>query len=175
MNRRFSALALVTIAVAVLATGCDTSDRPRELSLDNVQPCNLVSGNTLSNLAVIAKPEPLSSVAGVDTKGASCYYSPRSSGEFNIAAITNQGTDRWTEGSMESFESINQRPVHGYPTIKVEQVNHSYGPHDDCELYVDVASGQSLRVDASENYEPDLPTCDIARRLAEDAVNSLGA
>ena len=173
MNRRFSVLALVTIAVAGLASGCDTSDRPRELSLDNVQPCDLVSRADLLQVDVIASPQAVPAIPGVDEDGTSCYYSPRSSANLILAPVTNHGIDRWTSGSMESSKAVNQPRIRGYPAVKVETEGFPAGPHDDCELYVDVASGQSLKVEASENEPRELPTCDIARQLAEDAIRSL--
>ncbi len=59
-----------------LLAACDSSDRPRELSMDDVKPCELISGYDLQRLQVKAAPEPLSSPGGLDEEGAACRYRP---------------------------------------------------------------------------------------------------
>ncbi|GAA2356179.1 hypothetical protein GCM10009854_37850 [Saccharopolyspora halophila] len=82
-----------------------SSERPRELPLDDVRPCELVLTSTLSSVGSTAPPHPLSPVEGVNAEGIRCCFTPRSGADTSAAAVTNQDIDRWTVGSMESFTS----------------------------------------------------------------------
>lgn len=157
----------MTSAVGCWVAGCGSSDRPRDLSLDDAQPRELVPTSTLSSIGIAAPPSE-----GVNGEGTSCYRTPRA--DISIAAVTNQGVDRWADGSTESFTSAERRRVQGFRTVKVEESGDPAGPRDQCPLYLDVAGGQSLKVDVGQNREGDSPTCEIARQLSDAAVRGLG-
>lgn len=74
---------------------------------------------------------------------------------------------------MESFKAINLSRIQGYRTIRVDNADIPHGPYGLCMLYVDVAGGQSLRVETGPNDEDEAPSCDIARRYADAAVTTL--
>lgn len=173
MNRRFSLRVFVALGVVGLAAGCGSSDRPRDLSLDDVDPCNLISRSDLNALGVKAEPSPMTGVAGVNQEGASCFYNPKAGGTVSVSVVTNHGIDRWTNGSMESFKTIDLSRIQGYRTIRVDDADIPHGPHGLCMLYVDVAGGQSLRAEAGPNDEDDPPSCDVARQYADAAMTTL--
>lgn len=81
MNRRFSLLALMA-AVVVLAAGCGSSDRPRDLSLDEVGPCDLISGSSLQALGVTVEPSWNPAGGGANEDGATCDYELEAGGPF---------------------------------------------------------------------------------------------
>lgn len=167
---RFVSAMLVLLGVA---TACGSSDRPRELSLDNVQPCDLISQAELRDLQVKAPPQPVSVVEGAGEEGTSCQYSPLYGGTVSVAVVTNHGIDRWTDGSMESSRAVDLSRVKGYRVIRIEYGESASEPHDSCTSYVDVASDQSLKVHVSENSTDDPPTCETARRFAGNAIRAL--
>ncbi|QGK71716.1 DUF3558 domain-containing protein [Allosaccharopolyspora coralli] len=172
MNRRLSSLVLAVVAVAGLAAGCGSSDRPRDLSLDEVQPCDLISQSELNALQVTAQPSPVPAVSGADEKGSTCMYSPRYGGTVRVSVVTNHGIDRWTGGSMSSKAKDLPR-IQGYRTILVSPAEIPLGPRDLCRLYVDVAGGQSLRAIGGPGTENEPSACEKARQFAEVAVRSL--
>ncbi|GAB3504943.1 DUF3558 family protein [Amycolatopsis cihanbeyliensis] len=157
-----------------LVTACDASNRPNELSMDDVKPCELISEHALQQLQVKAAPEPLSSPGGLDEEGAACRYRPLTHQLVTISKVTNHGIDRWTSGSFNgaTFEEV--APIRGFPTIKVGRERERSGPHTGCALYTDVADDRSLKVDVSENHSEDQPvTCDTARQFADAAMKTL--
>ncbi|SDP80595.1 Protein of unknown function [Actinopolyspora xinjiangensis] len=167
---RFLAAVLVPLGVS---TACGSSDRPRELSLEDVRPCDLISRAELRDLRVESPPRPVSVVEGSDEEGTSCRYSPVYGGTVSLAVVTNHGIDRWTNGSMASSRAVELPRVQGYRAIRLEYGESESGPHDSCTSYVDVASDQSLKVHVSENSADDPPTCETARRFAGNAVRTL--
>lgn len=174
MNRRFSLRVFMALAVVALAAGCGSSDRPRDLSLDDMDPCKLISRWDLNALGVKAVPSPMSAVPGVNQDGSSCFYNPKAGGTVSVSVVTNYGIDRWTGGSMGSSKATALPRIQGYRTIqKISEVSMPIGPHDMCTLYVDVAGGQSLRAEAGPNQEDDPPSCDIARQYADAAMTTL--
>lgn len=174
MNKRFSLLVLIILALVGLAAGCGSSDRPRDLSLDDVRPCDLIDSSELTELRVKAEPSPIPVVEGADEDGSSCQYRPLYGGIVSVSVVTNHGIDRWTNGSMESSKAIDLARIQGYRTIrKASKADLPDDPRDMCTVYVDVAGGQSLRAITGPNGEAEPPTCDVARQFADAAVTTL--
>lgn len=164
----------VVLAVLGLTVGCG-SDRPQDVALDDVKPCDLISSSNLSALQVAAQPQSLDGIAGADEEVISCSYRQRNGTPVYVGAVTNHGVDRWTNGSQESSMPTDLPRIQGYRTIKVELRDFPSGPHDTCTLYVDVAGDQSLKVEVRGNSENDPPTCETAHRFAKSAMASLTA
>ncbi|MGJ7908274.1 DUF3558 family protein [Actinopolyspora sp. H202] len=173
MSARLVRFITAILVLFALATACGSSDRPRELSLDDVRPCDLIPRTKLRDLQVKAPPQPVSVVEGSDEEGTSCQYSPKYGGTVTVAVVTNHGIDRWTNGSMASSRAVDLPRVRGYRVIRLEYGESASGPHESCTTYVDVASGQSLKVHVSENSTDDPPTCETARRFTRSAIRSL--
>lgn len=77
MTRRISSALLVALATAGMTAGCGSSDRPAELSLDDVKPCNLISRQTLATLQVTTEPLPDDLVVGSGLEGATATTTRR--------------------------------------------------------------------------------------------------
>ena len=172
MTRRISSALLVALATAGMTAGCGSSDRPAELSLDDVKPCNLISRQTLDTLQVTTDPLPDPLVPGSGEEGSSCFYQPRYGGTVIVSVVTNQGIDHWTDSSGDT-KGIDRPRIQGYRTIRLTGPSYESGSHAMCTLYVDVADGQSLRAEAGPNGDGDPPSCEISRQFAEAAVASL--
>lgn len=164
-------VALLSLTAGLLAA-CGSSDRPKEISLDDVQPCDLLSGSELAGLGVFAKPNPGPNLTAGE-EGAGCLYTPKSGGRIDLDKITNYGVDRWTDSPPGHARTKELPRSNGFRVVEVSRDYDSTGPHANCTLYVDVASGQSLKVQVAENGEKDPPTCDTARRFVDAAVKTL--
>ncbi len=169
---RVGALAVVVLG---LVAACGSSNRPRELSMEDVKACELVSHHDLRQLQVRAAPQQVPGVAGVGLDGESCLYRPLTRVTVTISKVMSHGVDRWTSGSVNGAEVEKVTPIRGFPSIKVGDTVVRSGPHDQCMLYVDVADDQSLRVEVGPNSEDNPPTCDTARRFAEAAMETLAS
>ncbi len=157
-----------------LVTACGSSDRPREISMDDVKPCELVSRSDVDRVEIRAEPQSRDSVSGVDVDGSTCYYNPFNRSNVWVSGITNHGIGRWTNSSFEDARSQEIARIQGFRAIKVWFDSDRPDPDHRCRVYVDVAGGQSLRVQVDESFrEEDPPTCTTARRFAEAAMKSL--
>lgn len=180
---RTTALGLATVA---LIAACDSSDRPRSISLDDVDPCELIS---LDNQRLdITDHESTNGVLRSEEvpdqdnpEGATCMYTVKhrndtgfdSMNTLGVSTITNQGVDGWTE-TAESDQLVDDvSRIRGFRTLHVWGTSDTVSFHTDCKLVVDVASGQVLQVRVHGNTPDGRPTCGTARDFAEAAMNSL--
>lgn len=173
MSGRSAAAVLAGLVVAGVCAGCGSGDRPAELAVDGVQPCELIDAQTLSGLQVTAEPSPNPVVEGSGEEGSSCDYRPQYGGTVTVSVVTNNGIDRWTGSGEGETTGIELPRVEGYRAIRLSGPSYEPGPHGMCTLYVDVADGQSLRAEAGPTDADAPPSCDISRRFAEAAVASL--
>ncbi|MBA8826323.1 hypothetical protein FHX42_003699 [Saccharopolyspora lacisalsi] len=173
IGRALRVAAVLMVSLGLVAA-CGSSDRPRELSMGDVKPCDLISQSSFQQIQVSTESQKLDSVPGVDTEGNTCFYRLRTGNTVYVSAITNHGIDRWTNSSFEDARSQDIPRVQGFRAIKVWFDSDRPDPDHKCRIYVDVAGGQSLRVEVGETVnEEDPPTCDTARRFAEAAMKSL--
>lgn len=169
-------IAAVSLVGFVLVSGCGSSDRPEELSVDEVKPCELIPQSDHQRLRIAMEPQSLDTASGVDTEGSTCAYTTNTGNSVYVSTITNHGIDRWTSGEFEHSKFNELSRIQGFRAIKVWQVPGGSGPDSKCKIYVDVAGGQSLRVQVGmTSDEEDPPTCDTARRYAEAAMGTLVA
>lgn len=173
MTRRALRICAALLTTLGLVIGCGSSDRPSELSLSDVKPCDLIPRSELEQLRVAGEPQSLDAPPGVDTEGAACYYLLRTDTNLTVNAITNHGIDRWIDGPFEDARFKDVPRIQGYRTIQVWYTHDRAEPHNTCRLYVDVAGGQSLKVQVDANSEDDPPTCETARQFAETAMQTL--
>lgn len=165
----------VAATVVVLVVGRDTSDRPRELAIDAVPSCQLISQADLARLDVIAEPIPGYTLE-YGEEGTGCRFLSRSGPDVELDVITNHGIDRWTSddvGGGTTFEDTAR--IRGFRVVKVQTPGEKSFPEDFCRLYVDVADDQSLKVYLSEadRKKSDPPLCDVANQAAEAAMRTL--
>lgn len=190
MIGRAARLAAVFLAGLALVAACDSSNRPEDLSLSGVKPCQLILQSKLKALEVTRGPTLVDDTGGVGLEGASCWYSvvygrpakhPSAQvvdNRVKMTVVTNHGVgwqiDDVSDG--DSFEYKDVRRIQGYRAVRVWDAAHPPGRNTYCELYVDVANEQMLKVHVgSSSGEVDPPTCDTARRFAKAALKTLRA
>ncbi|PRW62792.1 DUF3558 family protein [Actinopolyspora mortivallis] len=168
---RVAAVLLVGLGVT---SACGSSDRPRELSVSDVKPCELINGDSVQGMRITQEVQKLGSAPGVDTEGNTCFYRLRNGNTLYVTIITNHGIGRWTNPPFDRARSEEVPRIQGFRTIKVWYETESPKPDNKCRIYVDVADGQSLRVEVDRSYsDEDPPTCTTARGFAEAAMKTL--
>lgn len=191
MNRAL--LALAALAALTLGAGCTTTSageprpqdtttsgtdsgdptnsvdlppRPREILLDEVDPCTLIPQTDESDY-YIDEPGEL----GEDDEGnVECVWFGTRVGYFGIKLNVSEGIETRLDGSYTVVGDIAD-PILDFGTV-------TYGLSDDenaCFVSVDVADGQQLIVqvgiDTSTIEVP--PTCEYAHQFAASAMSTL--
>lgn len=165
----------VLLMSLTLVTAC-SSDRPRELSMDKVKPCELLSSSTRHQLQVSTQPHSSDAVSGSDMDGHTCSYVVRPGNRVTVSTVTNHGIDRWVDGPLEHTSFKDVADIRGFRTIRTWQTSEHLTPDQSCTLYIDVAEDQSLRVRVGESFdEGDPPTCGTARRFAQASMKAIAA
>lgn len=147
--------------------------RPAELSMAGVDPCSLFSDAQLDDLKVNSRPRLTQSPDGrtcaLDVDYTAPYYS------YYVQTILDADLREWTAGerakpSVTTSETIT---VAGYPAVTEHA---SADVPTDCEAYVSVAGGQTLRTQVVPTAPDDFSQtelCDLAAQAAEFAVQTL--
>jgi hypothetical protein len=142
-----------------------SSNRPREVTLDDKDPCGLIPQADWPKLDIKGPGERSEEPT---LKSPQCYYS----GAGDVTLVVTEGIEAWTEGNR-SLEIKVAEPIDGFPTITM--ANNAGGRA--CFAAVDVADGQYLLTTATPN--PNDPSkaekCDLAYLLAESAMKTLVA
>lgn len=142
-----------------------TSERPREISLDNRDPCALIPQADWPTFGI---EQPGKHSEEPNLRSPRCYYP----GIGDLTLVVTEGVGGWEERAP-NVEITDAKAVEGFPTItiwnKVDQRS--------CYTAVDVADGQHLLTTAlSVNANTDKEeSCDRSYRLAESAMNTLVA
>jgi uncharacterized protein DUF3558 len=185
---------LVGVAVVAL-TGCTTtvtgvSDLPaapsmpssaspapraKDVSLQGVNPCELLTSQQLDQLKENGAPRPLPQDS--QREGPTCAFDVDAAPPtytYYLEAVTDADIEDWIDGAHRKAAMV-QRPaqVPGFPAL-VEYVPVQGGVQD-CETLVGVAGGQTLRAqvapdDGSFGQEQ---LCDMSTNLAGLAVRTL--
>ena len=178
-------------AAAVVAAGCTTEAterppapsappaapapaRPREIRLDGVDPCSLLTPQQRAELSLTS--EPRSTKPYVDLfRGSVPTCSARGRSPQNVllvvGAVTTAGIERWAEGDIAA--TTRQTTVAGFPAIVAVPTRFK----DYCNVEVDVAPGQLLDVQfgggSAEAPIPQEQLCRAAERSAGQMVTTL--
>lgn len=175
---------VVLLASLGVTAGCGSSDRPQELPVGDVQPCKLISSAALRALPTASGPHLVKDVVeGGDLDGSTCKYplgsddgSTDADNEVAISTVTNHGIDWQVDGPHEHRSVADVSDVRGFHTVRVWRGDDKPDENDQCELYVDVAEGQALRVQVDESFDDGQPpTCETATWFATEAVKGLAA
>lgn len=173
--------AVLLVAIGVTAA-CGSSDRPEEIAVDDVQPCQLISSEELQELPSVNGPHLLADIVdGGGLEGSTCKYpvafGTNPSGVDNnveVSTITNHGVDWQVDGPFESRTVTEVSDVRDFHTVRVWRGEGTPDKNDACSLYVDVAEEQALRVQVDESHDEDDPaTCRTARGFAAAAIKGL--
>lgn len=144
-------------------------DRPRELPLDDVDPCSLVPESDYHRFYIEKPGEP---GEHEPTSSPDCFYST-DVGSFSITTVTTEGVEPWLDGSRIA-EAEQIPPISSFPAIGITL------PADEtrCDIAIDVADGQHLlaTVIVSPSKAAEVPApCEYARQLAESAMGTLAS
>ncbi|WP_285487771.1 DUF3558 domain-containing protein [Amycolatopsis taiwanensis] len=185
---------LVGVAVVAL-TGCTTTvtgvavppsapsgpsapslaPRTRDVSVQGVNPCELLTSQQLDQLKENGAPRPVSPDAQRD--GPTCAFDVDATPPtytYYLEAIATADIEDWVSGAHRKAAMV-QRPVDvpGFPAL-VSYVP-AQGGIQDCETLVGVAEGQTLRAqvapdDASFSQDQ---LCEMSTNLAKVAAQTL--
>jgi Protein of unknown function (DUF3558) len=167
----------VLLAVAaVLLTACTTvvegspsapsgvllPPRPREVRLDGVDPCSLLTPEQRAGLGLDSEPRPTRSYVELFRGNVpSCTMiglEPAAVG-IGVSAVTSVGIERWQEGDLAA--NIQPTRVSGFPALIATPARYTTY----CNVEVDVAAGQLLDVQFSDGgNHPSIPQADLCRR-----------
>jgi hypothetical protein len=164
----------------VLAAGCTAAvetpsaptqtlppPRPREVRLDGVDPCTLLSPEQRAGLGLTS--EPHASTAYVELfRGdvPTCTMRGRSPASvlLGISTVTTVGIERWSEPDLAS----QTRPTFaaGFPALAATPPRLT----DYCSVEVDVAAGQLLDVQfGGGSPQSPIPQQELCRRAGQSA------
>lgn len=143
------------------------SSRPREVRLDTVDPCTLITEADYRDyyLDEPGKPER------DDNGSAVCAWDGAAYGFFDIVLQTHEGIEVWLDGSRNGrAEEID--PVLDFPAISIVLA----GDENYCRVGVDVADGQTLLVSAGYDLTRPVelpPVCEYAHQFATSVMTRL--
>jgi hypothetical protein len=148
---------VLPLVACVLAAGCTTAvegtpsaptgvllpPRPREVRLDGVDPCSLLTPEQRAELGLTSEPRASTSYVELfrgDVR--TCTIRGRSPGSvlLGISVVTTVGIERWQEADV----AAGTRPTSaaGFPALTASPQQLT----DYCSVEVDVAEGQLLDV-----------------------------
>lgn len=180
---------LVLLLVACLvAAGCTTAvegtpsaptgvllpPRPREVRLDGVDPCSLLTAEQRAGLGFTSEPhatKPYVELFRGEVPTCTMDSSSTNPTILGIGLVTSVGVERWREGNLAA--SIEPTAVSGFPAVLAQPTQStSY-----CAVEVDVAAGQLLDVQLFDGgHTPPLARkelCARAERAAGEIVSTL--
>ena len=147
--------------------------RPREVRLDGVDPCSLLSPAQRAGLGITSEPHNSNTyVALFRGNVATCtmHGSGPSSMILGIGTVTTVGIERWRDPALQA--DVRPTAVVDFPAVvAIPTQSRSY-----CSVEVDVAPGQLLDVQALIGDEPALPQGDLcagAQRSAAEMMTTL--
>ncbi|GGM66003.1 hypothetical protein GCM10012275_40730 [Longimycelium tulufanense] len=147
-------------------------ERPRELPLDMVDPCSLLTPRQRAELGLDGPPKPYTDSRFSHARACSMRDNHRGVAT-RLALVTDQGIEVWLDGTAQ----VEAKPIQvaGFPALEVR----TPGQDTFCNVEVDVADAQFLDIllrDGGNQHVPPLDTlCAGAREIAEEAVSTLAA
>jgi hypothetical protein len=176
--------AVVAVVLGVLASACSVDSsgpsapptsaealpegqvelppRPREVRLDGVDPCSLLTEEQRAGLGLDARPVfsrspvglydgaevPLCTIGGFEPRAVTA----------GVSLVTSVGIDRYTTGELAA--EIQPSTVHGFPAVVAVPTRFT----EYCTVIVDVAAGQLLDVQFRDGgRRPPIPQPQLCR------------
>jgi hypothetical protein len=121
-------------------TSVSLPPRPREIKLDGVDPCLLISTNQMKQLGVVKAARNDDDIVKSGPVPFCDYRNSASGIGYGVGAISNRGVDYWKGNGNTDVSIVN---VAGYGAVRVSLS----GTNVDCAVSIDVADGQQLYVD----------------------------
>jgi hypothetical protein len=151
--------------------------RPRDVPIDGVDPCSLLTEEQRKELGLDGRPvldrSPTSLYPGGDVPSCTVRgFEPRAVWT-GLTLVATTGIERYTAGEL--LVDVRPAEVRGFPAVTAVPEDHSYW----CSVIVDVAPGQLLDVHfADGGGVPPVPQeqlCDDAAVVADRAMDTLMA
>jgi hypothetical protein len=171
-----STVAGVAAPALTTPSGPSLPSRSKDLSLQGVDPCRLLTTEQLNQLKENGEPRPLTPDTQRD--GPTCAFDVDAAAPtytYYLETITTADIQDWVSGGQHKT-SMTQQPVDvpGFPAL----VN--YAPSEgiqDCETLVGVADGQTLRAEMApdDSAFTQQQLCDMSTTVAKMAVQTLEA
>jgi hypothetical protein len=182
--------ALLLVVAAVLVAGCTTVDgeaaaagpsgielppRPRDVRIDGVDPCSLLTAEQRAELGLDGRPwfdsAPVALYNGAEVPLCAIRgFEPRAI-TVGLSIVTNVGAEVFTSGELAA--EVRAVLVHGFPTVVVVPRQFT----DWCAVIVDVAHGQLLDVQFADGGRmPPIPQpqlCQDAQTVADAVMATL--
>ena len=177
---------LLLLAVCLLAAACTNApaptpppppttaapQRPREVRLEGVDPCGLLSAGQRAELGLDGKPlrsnpysplfrgaVPTCAISGLEGQPVA----------VGLGLVTSSGIERWGEGDLEA--DVRRVAVSDFPAVVVAPRRLT----DSCSVEVDVAAGQLLDVQYGDGGgRPPIPQTELCRRAQHLAEVTMG-
>lgn len=151
----------------------DVPPRPRELSLDGIEPCSLFTQAQLTQLRDQLKIDqpPRPHTTGDRYKAPACglEQSREPFHSFTVMLITSEGVGPWLSGERNVDAWL--ASVGGYPAVDYKLKGSD---DDECATAVDVADGQQLTVDLIPVERQDYrKLCQMTEQVAAMALQTL--
>lgn len=144
----------------------DLPSRPRELKLDDVDPCTLISQSDYPDFHMDESGKP-----GTDDLGsAECLWTGTAVGYFGITLRVSEGIEVWLDGSKNTQGEVTD------PILEFPSVTFTLEDDNPCFVSVDVADGQQLLVQVGidgPSVDSVPPVCEYAHQFATSAMNTL--
>jgi hypothetical protein len=132
-----------TTSTSKTSTSPTSSDRPKNIKLDSIDPCKVLSANDQKQLGTaVTEADQSDVVEGAKTPACDYVTGPGVSPIFSysVSLVTAEGIDYWSaSGNLD----IAEKKVSGFPA---KQVTFKGTSSVDCSVAVDVADGQHLFV-----------------------------
>jgi hypothetical protein len=176
------------LVTAVLAAGCTTvvpgtpsappgvllPPRPREVRLDGVDPCSLLTAEQRRTLGIISEPRASRPYVAL-FRGEVPTCTMRGGSPDNVllvsGAVTTAGVDRWHEKDVAA--DVRPITIAKFPAVVATPRQFT----DYCHVEVDVATGQLLDVQfgsgGADAVIPQAELCARAQLAAEQMMTTL--
>ncbi|MBY8850774.1 DUF3558 domain-containing protein [Saccharothrix longispora] len=144
-----------------------SSPRPREIKVDGLRPCDLLTTEQLPGLKI---DRPGRSVTSDFYQTTACSWTVTGASN-RLTPVTREGIEEWT-GGKRTGRPTEIEPILDFPAITVTLPSDPAA----CDVMVDTADGQYLVATFSvlPGFEDRFPEpCDGARQLAEAAMQNL--
>jgi hypothetical protein len=148
--------------------------RPRDVPIDGVEPCSLLTEQQRSELGLDGRPS--SSTASSALFGGdepACVvrgFTPRAV-SVGVGVVTTAGIELFTSGKLDA--TVTAMQVQGFPAVVAIPTRFT----DYCSVFVDVAPGQLLDIQfADGGRKPPIPQgqlCRDAGRVADATMRTL--
>jgi Protein of unknown function (DUF3558) len=176
--------AVLMLVAAVLAAGCTTAvegtpsaqppvplpQRPREVRLDGVDPCALLTPEQRTELGLDGIPRytnPQTPLFGGNVPTCTITGLRDRPIALGVGAVTTAGIERWQQSDLAA--EVRTTTTAGFPAVIATPTRAV----DYCSIEVDVATGQLLDVQLSDGGgRPPIPQHELCAR-AEQAAETL--